>query len=124
MRANLAAGLRATGVLGRHVVEIARQRGHALVGLAREDGIDLVAGTGLDGVGAVIDGPLARYGCARRSNQFFAAVTGHLLHAERVAGVAHNVAPRSSARQGAVRLLRRPDGRGGASGFELERTSA
>jgi nucleoside-diphosphate-sugar epimerase len=40
----------ATGVLGRHVVEIARLRGHDVVTLALSTGVDLVAGTGLDGV--------------------------------------------------------------------------
>lgn len=86
-----------TGVLGRHVVEVARQRGHEVFTLGREDGVDLVAGTGLNGaldeVGAVIDVTSVQTQSAKRAKEFFGAVTRHLLQAEKLAGVAHHVAP-------------------------------
>ena len=85
-----------TGVLGRHVVGSARLRGHDVVTLARSSGVDLVAGTGLhgllDGVGAVIDVTSVQAQSARRSKEFFGAVTRHLLEAEKAAGVGHHVA--------------------------------
>ncbi len=43
--------------MGRHVVEVARARGHEVVVLARSEGVDLTTGAGLDlsGIDAVID---------------------------------------------------------------------
>jgi uncharacterized protein YbjT (DUF2867 family) len=95
MRTNIAvAG--GTGVLGRHVVDIARQRGHDVITLARGSGLDLAAGTGLDGVfdgvGAVIDVTSTQAQSAKASRAFFGAATRHLLEAEKAAGVAHHVA--------------------------------
>ena len=95
MRAKIAvAG--GTGVLGRHVVETAGQRGHDVVTLSRDTGVDLVAGTGLDvaldGVDAVVDVASIATQAARPSKEFFAAATGHLLAAEKAAGVGHHVA--------------------------------
>lgn len=85
-----------TGVLGRHVVEVARQRGHDVVALALSTGVDLVAGTGLDGaldgVDAVVDVTSIQTQSARASEKFFGAVTRHLLEAEKAAGVGHHVA--------------------------------
>ena len=85
-----------TGVVGRHVVEVARERGHAVVVLSRGEGVDLTTGAGLPGrlddVGAVID--TSNRASQRRagSEEFFGAVTRHLLAAERAAGVGHHVA--------------------------------
>jgi len=89
-----------TGVVGRHVVEVARSRGHEVVVLSRAHGVDLVAGTGpdgplapvLDGVDAVVDVASTPTVSARASRAFFGAVTGHLLAAEHAAEVAHHVA--------------------------------
>ena len=36
-----------TGVVGRHVVDVARERGHDVVVLARAEGVDLTTGAGL-----------------------------------------------------------------------------
>lgn len=86
----------ATGTLGRHVVEVARLRGHEVVPLTRSSGLDLVAGTGLDGVldgiGAVVDVTSTQAQSARASEKFFGAVTRNLLRAEKAAGVGHHVA--------------------------------
>ena len=85
-----------TGVLGRHVVEVAGLRGHDVVTLSLGTGVDLVTGTGLDGaldgVEAVVDVTSIQTQSARASREFFAAVTGHLLEAEKAAGVGHHVA--------------------------------
>lgn len=85
-----------TGVLGRHVVEIAGQRGYDVVTLAPSRGVDLVAGTGLDGalddVGAVVDVTSIQTQSARASERFYGAVTSNLLQAEKAAGVGHHVA--------------------------------
>jgi uncharacterized protein YbjT (DUF2867 family) len=96
MKTNIAvAG--ATGVLGRHVVEIARLRGHDVVTLALSTGVDLVAGTGLDGVldgvDAVLDVTSVQAQSARASKEFFRSVTSNLLAAEKLAGVRHHLAP-------------------------------
>lgn len=91
MRIALAGG---TGVVGRHVDRLARERGHEVVVLARSRGIDLVSGEGLNlaAVNVVIDvtgpGRDERGGAA----QFFERVTTNLLNAEEDAGVEHHVA--------------------------------
>ncbi|MUN62812.1 NAD(P)H-binding protein [Kocuria sediminis] len=90
MRIAVAGG---TGVVGRHVVEIARGRGHEVVVLARSQGVDLTTGAGLDltGVQAVVDVTSIRTTSGRSSTRFFTAVTRHLLAAERAAGVGHHL---------------------------------
>ena len=45
MRIAVAGG---TGTVGRHVVAIARERGHHAVSLSRAEGVDLITGRGLD----------------------------------------------------------------------------
>jgi uncharacterized protein YbjT (DUF2867 family) len=78
------------------VVDVARERGHHVVTLARGGGVDLVAGTGIDGaldaVGAVVDVTSIQTQSAKASKRFFGAVTRHLLEAEKAAGVGHHVA--------------------------------
>ena len=37
----------ATGTVGQHVVAVARERGHDVVGLTRSTGVDLTTGAGL-----------------------------------------------------------------------------
>ena len=77
----------ATGNVGRHVVESAKTRGHDILALSRRAGHDLEAGTGLagvlDGIDAVIDVSNVVSTSAKRSREFFTAVTTHLLTAER-----------------------------------------
>ncbi|WP_255771637.1 SDR family oxidoreductase [Pseudarthrobacter sulfonivorans] len=85
-----------TGTLGRHVVTIAQARGHRVVSLSRAEGVDLVSGAGLaealKGVDAVIDVANIQTLNGKKSVDFFTAVSGNLLRAEKVAGVGHHVA--------------------------------
>jgi uncharacterized protein YbjT (DUF2867 family) len=85
-----------TGAVGRHVVDVARERGHDVVVLARSAGIDLVAGSNvaraLDGVDAVVDVTSTTTQSSRASEEFFGSVTRHLLAAEAKAGGSHHLA--------------------------------
>jgi uncharacterized protein YbjT (DUF2867 family) len=85
-----------TGTVGRHVVEIARSRGHEAVVLSRSSGVDLTNGAGiaaaLAGVDVVIDAASTATQSAHESRAFFGAVTTNLLAAEEQAGVAHHIA--------------------------------
>lgn len=93
MRIAVAGG---TGLVGRHVIEAAQSRGHEAVPLARSRGVDLMQGTGLEGVlegvDAVIDTLNIDTLSGRRAVEFFEATTRHLLAAERSAGVGHHIA--------------------------------
>lgn len=93
MRIAVAGG---TGVIGRHVVDAVRDRGHEPVVLARSTGTDLYAGTGLDehltGVEAVVDVTSVQTMSARTSIDFFRTVTQHLITAGRRCGVGHHIA--------------------------------
>jgi uncharacterized protein YbjT (DUF2867 family) len=88
MRIAVAGG---TGVAGRHTVVAARLAGHDVVSLSRSEGVDVVAGTGLeaalDGVDVVIDtlnGPTTTRDAA---TAFFTASTGNLQSIGRRCGV-------------------------------------
>lgn len=93
MRIAIAGG---TGVVGRHVVEVARALDHEVVVLTRSTDVDLVEATGLDahleGVEAVIDATSVSTMSARSSMDFFRTVTQHLVTAGRRCGVRHHVA--------------------------------
>ena len=94
MRMAVAGG---TGVVGRHVVETAGSGATTSSCSSRGNGVDLVAGTGLDGVldgvDAVVDVTSIQTAVRkRRREKFFGAVTRHLLEAEKAAGVGHHVA--------------------------------
>ncbi|MGV8884293.1 MAG: SDR family oxidoreductase [Microbacteriaceae bacterium] len=86
----------ATGTVGTHVVDVARERGHEPVPLTRGNGIDLTTGVGLaaalTGVSVVVDVAGTSTTSADASRAFFGAVTTNLLAAEKLAGVAHHVA--------------------------------
>jgi uncharacterized protein YbjT (DUF2867 family) len=84
----------ATGTVGRHVVEVARSRGHRVVELARSQGVDLTTGAGLDlaGVDAVVDVTSTATQQQAAAEAFFGGVTRTLLAAEEAAGVGHHVA--------------------------------
>lgn len=86
----------ATGVVGRHVVAVARARGHEVVELARSRGVDLTTGAGLadhlDGVDAVVDVTSVATQKQAEAEAFFGGVTRTLLAAEAAAGVGHHVA--------------------------------
>ena len=93
MRIAIAGG---TGVVGRHVVDVARERGHEALVLARSAGVDVVAGTGVAeafaGTDAVIDVLSTPTFSATESVAFFEATTRTLLAAGRTAGAGHHVA--------------------------------
>lgn len=85
-----------TGVVGTHVVEVAREHGHDVVVLTRGNGVDLRTGAGLDtalhGVDVVIDVAGVQTTSAKVSTEFFTTTTRALLDAERRANVKHHVA--------------------------------
>ncbi|WP_341926549.1 3-beta hydroxysteroid dehydrogenase [Nocardioides psychrotolerans] len=85
-----------TGVVGAYVEQVARERGHEVVGLARSLGVDLTTGAGLAerlvGVDAVVDVTSIATQKRRDAEPFFGGVTRTLLEAEQGAGVAHHVA--------------------------------
>lgn len=85
-----------TGLVGRLVVDAARERGHDVVVLARAEGVDLTTGAGLTGrlagVDAVIDATNKVAHKRAEAEAFFGGVTRTLLAAESEAGVGHHVA--------------------------------
>jgi uncharacterized protein YbjT (DUF2867 family) len=89
MRIAVAGG---TGVVGRHVVEVARARGHEVVVLSRSAGVDLTTGAGLAerlaDVDAVVDVTSVATQRRTAAEAFFGAVTRNL----QAAGAAHLVA--------------------------------
>ncbi|GAW50315.1 MULTISPECIES: SDR family oxidoreductase [unclassified Nocardioides] len=93
MRIAVAGG---TGLVGRLVVDRARERGHDVVALARSEGVDLTTGAGLvdrlSGADVVID--TTNHASQKRSEAeaFFGGVTRWLLAAGSAAGVGHHVA--------------------------------
>lgn len=93
MRLAIAGG---SGTVGRHVVGVARERGHEVVVLSRKSGHDLEHGTGLSGALAGADSVIDVSGVltvsARRARAFFTAVTTNLHAEERAVGVEHHVA--------------------------------
>jgi uncharacterized protein YbjT (DUF2867 family) len=81
----------ATGRVGHHVVDVLEERGHEVVPISRDHGIDLVTGQGLAaalrGVECVVDvssGPSPEQGPA---TEFFTAAMGNLQEAGRQRGV-------------------------------------
>ncbi len=91
MRIAVAGG---TGLVGAMVVSRLAKAGHDPVVLARSEGVDLVAGTGLDltGVDVVIDATNVVTRKRAASEAFFGAVTKNLLQAEKAYGIGHHVA--------------------------------
>ena len=93
MRLAVAGG---TGVVGRHVVRLARGAGHEPVVLSRATGVDLVTGAGLDaalaGCEVVIDVASVTTLREKEAVRFFTAATERLLAAGRGAGVRHHIA--------------------------------
>jgi uncharacterized protein YbjT (DUF2867 family) len=91
MRIAVAGG---TGLLGKHVVDVVRERGHDVVVLSRRDGVDLVTGSGLAaalaGVESVVDAGNVNAGRAKASAFFEAAATNLQRYGDE-AGVRHVV---------------------------------
>ena len=85
-----------TGHVGRHVVDVARERGHESVVLARTRGVDLLDGAGLAdalaGVEVVVDVSGTSTTSASSSRRFFGTVTANLMAAEARSGVRHHLA--------------------------------
>ncbi|MEU4366725.1 SDR family oxidoreductase [Micromonospora chersina] len=85
----------ASGNIGSLTVAALRRHGHEPVPMSRSQGIDLVAGTGLDaalaGVDAVIDAISAPAADREATEAYFGAATRNLLRAEQDAGVRHHV---------------------------------
>ncbi|MBM2615633.1 NAD(P)H-binding protein [Actinoplanes sp. LDG1-06] len=92
MRMAVAGG---TGMVGRHVVALAREAGHEVVVISRADGVDLTTGAGLDealtGVDAVIDVTNIETLSRRKAIDFFETTTRTLLAAEERSHVRHHV---------------------------------
>jgi uncharacterized protein YbjT (DUF2867 family) len=85
----------ATGLVGRQVNEVASQRGHEIVPLARSLGVDLTSVTELDdvltGVEAVIDVTQSPTMDDVQATEFFTTVASNLGAAARAAGVQRTV---------------------------------
>lgn len=85
-----------TGTVGRHVVEVARERGHDVVSLSRSEGVDLVSGRGLDqalqGMDTVIDVSGIESMSTKKNVDYFTNSTQNLLAAGKKAGVRHHIA--------------------------------
>jgi uncharacterized protein YbjT (DUF2867 family) len=92
MRMAVAGG---TGVVGRHVVAVLRERGHDAHVLTRSTGVDVTTGDGLDtalrGVDVVLDVTNVPTMRRRAAVDFFTVSTSHLLAAEERAAVRHHV---------------------------------
>lgn len=84
-----------TGIVGRHVVRIASERGHQVKSLSRREGVDLVKGKGvgaaLKGVDTVIDVSGLRSMHTKKSTDFFMASTENLQQYGKAAGVKHHL---------------------------------
>ncbi|MFF2345068.1 SDR family oxidoreductase [Pseudarthrobacter sp. NPDC058119] len=93
MRIAVAGG---TGTVGRHVVAIARERGHEVVSLSRSEGVDLVNGRGLgqalQDVETVIDVSGIQSLSTKKAVDYFTNATQNLLAAGKKAGVTHHLA--------------------------------
>lgn len=93
MRIAVAGG---TGTVGRHVVAVAKERGHHVVSLSRAEGVDLVNGRGLPqalaGMDTVIDVSGIQTASTKQAVDFYTNATQNLLAAEQAAEVRHHVA--------------------------------
>jgi uncharacterized protein YbjT (DUF2867 family) len=93
MRIAVAGG---TGEVGTHVVDVARERGHDVIVLARSAGVDLSTGAGvataMTGVATVIDVVSVTTLEGTESVAFFESTTRALLAAEVLAGTSHHLA--------------------------------
>ncbi len=92
MRIAVAGG---TGTVGKHVVDVVRERGHDPVVLTRSTGVDLLTSDGLAdvlaGVDTVIDVVSLFTQNENEARAFFGTTTRNLLGAEKAAGVKHHV---------------------------------
>src|SRR3954469_19899308 len=81
----------ATGRVGRHVVDVLRERGHEVVPMSRSTGVDVVTGEGLaealEGVATVIDVATGPSPDEEEATAFFEAAARNLHEAGERAGV-------------------------------------
>ncbi len=81
----------ATGVVGRHVVQVAREHGHEPISLSRGDGVDIVSGDGLqaalDGTEVIVDVANAGTTDEAGATEFFTRAAGNLQKAVAAQGV-------------------------------------
>ncbi|WP_411374052.1 SDR family oxidoreductase [Arthrobacter sp. MPF02] len=84
-----------TGTVGRHVVALAKERGHDVVSLSRTEGVDLVTGRGLDqalaGSDTVIDVSGINTTSTKKAVDFLTSASQNLLAAGETAGINHHV---------------------------------
>ncbi|OLT46155.1 SDR family oxidoreductase [Cellulosimicrobium sp. CUA-896] len=84
-----------TGTVGKHVVHAARERGHDVVVLSREHGVDVHGNVGItasiDGADAVIDVLNTTTLSTKVARAFFSTATTNLLAAEAQVDTAHHV---------------------------------
>ena len=85
----------ATGLVGRHTVEVLKGRQNDVVEIARSKGIDVLKRQGLDealaGVDACIDVTSFEAADRESAQSYFGTLTRNLLDAEQIAGVKHHV---------------------------------
>jgi uncharacterized protein YbjT (DUF2867 family) len=81
----------ATGRVGRHVVDVLKERGHDVVAISRSHGVDVITGEGLaealTGVECVIDAATGPTPEQRAATEFFTTATRNLHEAGERAGV-------------------------------------
>jgi uncharacterized protein YbjT (DUF2867 family) len=81
----------ATGRVGRHIVEVLRDRGHDVVPISRSLGVDVITGEGLDaalaGVDHIVDAASGPSSDEREATEFFTTATRNLQEAGQRAGV-------------------------------------
>ncbi|MEV0222930.1 NAD(P)H-binding protein [Streptomyces sp. NPDC050704] len=81
----------ATGRVGRHVVDVLKERGHDVVAMSRSEGVDVVTGKGLvealAGVEVVIDAASTPSPDQQEATEFFTAAARNLHDAGSKAGV-------------------------------------
>lgn len=85
----------ATGTIGSRTAAALERAGHEVVGISREQGVDVVTGEGLAealaGVEAVVDVTNGPAGSLEEAVTWFGTATANLLAAEEKAGVRHHV---------------------------------
>jgi uncharacterized protein YbjT (DUF2867 family) len=85
----------ATGRVGRHIVDVLRERGHEVVAMSRSTGVNVITGEGLDhaltGVGAIIDAATGPSPEQHAATEFFTTAARNLQAAGGRAGVARIV---------------------------------
>jgi uncharacterized protein YbjT (DUF2867 family) len=81
----------ATGRVGRHVVDVLKERGHGVVAISRSSGVDIITGKGLAdalaGVECVIDAASGPSPDEKSATEFFTTATRNLVQSGARAGV-------------------------------------